>query len=283
MSFGIYETVTNRIIAELEAGAIPWTQPWKNQKSGGVMPLNRATGRPYSGINIPILWGAASAFGYPSHQWLTFKQALDMKACVKKGEKGTQVVFTKRIPRDDDEEHGTISMLKTFYVFNVQQIDGLERIPTPELVDIDEGDVNQLADRFIAATKADIRIGGSKACFVPSQDFIAMPPREAFEQQSSFYAAGEANRRAQCGHRAPRRGARSRSSPVGSRNSPALRAFLPQRPLATPTAANPTSFNQIGAPNGHPNFRRETWLPAPTTPGCPTGPRPDQRLWIRPR
>ena len=69
MSFRIYETVTNRIIAELEAGAIPWTQPWKNQKSGGVMPLNRATGRPYSGINIPILWGAASAFGYPTHQW----------------------------------------------------------------------------------------------------------------------------------------------------------------------------------------------------------------------
>src|SRR5271157_6297906 len=93
MSFGIYETVTNRIIAELEAGAIPWTQPWKNQKSGGVMPLNRATGRPYSGINIPILWGAASAFGYPTHQWLTFKQALDMKACVKKGEKGTQVLL----------------------------------------------------------------------------------------------------------------------------------------------------------------------------------------------
>jgi antirestriction protein ArdC len=96
MSFGIYETVTNRIIAELEAGAIPRTQPWKNQKSGDVMPLNRATGRPYSGINIPILWGAASAFGYPTHQWLTFKQALEMKACVKKGEKGTQVVFTKR-------------------------------------------------------------------------------------------------------------------------------------------------------------------------------------------
>src|SRR5271166_3541036 len=65
MSFGIYETVTNRIIAELEAGAIPWTQPWKNQKSGGVMPLNRATGRPYSGINIPILCGAASAFDIP--------------------------------------------------------------------------------------------------------------------------------------------------------------------------------------------------------------------------
>ena len=62
---------------------------------------------------------------------------------------------------------------------------------TPELVDIDEGDVNQLADRFIAATKADIRIGGSKACFVPSQDFIAMPPREAFEQQLLVLIVGQ--------------------------------------------------------------------------------------------
>jgi antirestriction protein ArdC len=51
----IYETVTNQIIAELEAGAIPWTQPWKNQRRGGIMPLNAATGRPYSGVNIPIL------------------------------------------------------------------------------------------------------------------------------------------------------------------------------------------------------------------------------------
>ena len=202
MSFGIYETVANRIIAELEAGAIPWTQPWKNQKSGGVMPLNRATGRPYSGINIPILWGAASAFGYPTHQWLTFKQALDIKACVKKGEKGTQVVFTKRIPRDDDEEHGTISMLKTFYVFNVQQIDGLERIPTPELVDIDEGDVNRLADRFIAATKADIRIGGRPS----AQDRRRSKPRR------------------DCRTSAPRSGRGARDAPTKVRALPKARA-----------------------------------------------------------
>ena len=104
MSFAIYEKVTNQIIAQLEVGTIPWTQPWKNQKTGGVMPQNAATGRPYSGINIPILWGAASANGYPTHEWMTFKQALDKKACVRKGEKGTQIVFTKRIPRDEDDE-----------------------------------------------------------------------------------------------------------------------------------------------------------------------------------
>ena len=180
----IYETVTNQIIAELEAGAIPWTQPWKNQRRGGVMPLNAATGRPYSGINIPILWHAVAANGYPSHEWMTFKQAIEKKAAVKKGSKGTMVVFTKRIPRGDDDEHATISMLKTYHVFNVEQIDGLPEIPTrtSTVTPI------ETAERFIAATKADIRIGGSKACYVPSLDFIAMPPKEAFAEASSFYA-----------------------------------------------------------------------------------------------
>ena len=85
-------------------------------------------------------------------------------------------------------------MLKTFYVFNVQQIDGLERIPTPELVDIDEGDVNQLADRFIAATKADIRIGGSKACFVPSLPNVGLVERVWPLQDFSKFAAPPALR-----------------------------------------------------------------------------------------
>jgi antirestriction protein ArdC len=188
MSFAIYEKVTNQIIAQLEAGTIPWTQPWKNQRTGRVMPQNAATGRPYSGINIPILWGAASAYGYPTHQWMSFKQALDLKACVRKGEKGTQVVFTKIIPRDEDDERGTISMLKTFYVFNVQQIEGLHIETLIESPIVVQSDIHGLADAFVAATKADIRIGGSKACFVPSLDFIAMPPRGAFDKLSSFYS-----------------------------------------------------------------------------------------------
>ncbi len=180
----IYETLTNQIIAELEAGAIPWTQPWKNQRRGGVMPLNAATGRPYSGVNIPILWHAAGANGYPSHEWMTFKQAIEKKTNVKKGSKGTMVVFTKRIPRNDDDEHPTISMLKTFHVFNVEQIEGLPETlsPAPTVAPIDA------VERFVVATKADIRPGGSKACYVPSFDFVAMPPKEAFAEASSFYA-----------------------------------------------------------------------------------------------
>jgi antirestriction protein ArdC len=180
----IYETVTNQIIAELEAGAIPWTQPWKNQRRGGVMPQNAETGRPYSGINIPILWHAARVNGYPEHGWMTFKQAIEKKACVKKGSKGTMVVFTKRIVRDEEDERATVSMLKTYHVFNVEQIEGLVQ-PIQPVSTIDPIDA---AERFIAATKADIRLGGSKACYVPSRDFISLPPKEAFKDASSFYA-----------------------------------------------------------------------------------------------
>jgi antirestriction protein ArdC len=88
------------------------------------------------------------------------------------------------IPRGDDDEHATISMLKTYHVFNVEQIEGLPETPqsTSTIAPI------EAAERFIAATKADIRLGGSKACYVPSHDFVAMPPKGAFAEASSFYA-----------------------------------------------------------------------------------------------
>jgi antirestriction protein ArdC len=80
----IYETVTNEIIAELEAGAIPWTKPWKSSgKSIGIMPTNAVTGRSYSGINIPILWHSASSCGYDRHAWLTYRQAQEKGAQVR--------------------------------------------------------------------------------------------------------------------------------------------------------------------------------------------------------
>jgi antirestriction protein ArdC len=182
----IYESVTNQIIAELKAGAIPWTQPWKNQHRGGVMPQNAATGRPYSGVNIPILWHAAHINGFPSHEWMTFQQAIQRSASVRKGSKGTTVVFTTRIERDDDVDDKTPrSMLKTYHVFNVDQIEGLPDPPSPPANKIESVEV---ADAFIQATGADIRLGGSKACYVPTHDFVALPPKEAFENTESFYA-----------------------------------------------------------------------------------------------
>lgn len=183
MSSLIYLNVTNFIIAELERGAAPWVQPWKCGKRTGVTPMNAISGHQYRGINVPILWHAADVYGYLTNAWLTFKQAQEKGWLVKKGEKGTQVVFTKRITVKDEDDEKQISMLKTFYVFNVEQVEGIEAVlATPE--EPPAGAVQS----FITATGADIRHGGDNACFVSSRDFITLPNLRDFKSEEHYHA-----------------------------------------------------------------------------------------------
>lgn len=106
---------------------------------------------------------------------------------MRKGEKSTTVVFTKKLRIKDKEtdEDKQIGMLRTFCVFNVAQIENLN---IPESDAREKPEALTYVDQFIAATKADIRLGGDKACYVPSRDFIALPPIEAFVTVESFYA-----------------------------------------------------------------------------------------------
>ena len=180
--------VTRAIIEELERGAVPWVRPWKTDRHniGSVMPANAATGRSYSGINVPILWASADSNGYPSHAWMTFKQALDHCAHVRKGERGTHVVFTKPLVfKSEDDEIEKRSMLREYTVFNVAQIDGftVEEITLPP-----EPERHAAVDSFIAATNATIRHGGDKACFVPALDLVNMPPVSSFKSIEAYYA-----------------------------------------------------------------------------------------------
>jgi antirestriction protein ArdC len=94
----LYDDITNKIIAELEAGRVPWMQPWGNAaaKASLAMPKSAATGRQYSGINILILWGTAIEHGFTGQSWLTFRQALSLGGHVRKGERGTSVVYADR-------------------------------------------------------------------------------------------------------------------------------------------------------------------------------------------
>jgi antirestriction protein ArdC len=179
----LYEKVTNQIVADLEKGAVPWVKPWKNGNGGGIMPVNAATYRYYAGINVLILWCEREEKGYPTGEWMTFKQSCAKGGRVRKGEKGTHVIFVKPlIYNEGEDDERKIFMHKTFAVFNVCQIDGL---PTEE-------DVPQLPPDepsiFIAKTQADIRIGGDKACFIPKLDCINMPPVSAFKDIGSYYA-----------------------------------------------------------------------------------------------
>src|SRR3989441_6216155 len=123
----LYTEITDKIIAELEAGRIPWVQPWGTAaiKAPLAMPRNASTQRGYSGINVLILWGAVIEHGFSGQSWLTFRQALGLGGHVRKGERGTTVVYADRFTPDDErrraaeagEEPGAIPFLKRFTVF----------------------------------------------------------------------------------------------------------------------------------------------------------------------
>jgi antirestriction protein ArdC len=177
----LYSKITEGIIDDLVAGCPPWLKPWKATAVGGLMPHNAATGSSYHGINIPILWDAAQRKSFPSHQWMTFKQALNKGGCVRQGEKSTHIVFVKRLSfkKKDSDEITQGSMLRCYSVFNVTQIDGL---PEPDITIIPPSPAERHAavEAFIAATKASIHHGGDMAAYVPLTDYITMPRFEAF-------------------------------------------------------------------------------------------------------
>jgi antirestriction protein ArdC len=185
----LYESVTANIIKELEAGTVPWTKPWKEERTahGSLMPHNRATGRAYNGINVPILWSEALRRGYSTHEWLTFNQALSLGAQVRKGEKSTHVVFAKQILVKDEEELKRIGMLKAYSVFNASQVDHLprlfERLPREPLELLGE------IEDFIDATEAKLEHGGNRACYVGvPHDTICLPTPEQFKGMEHYYA-----------------------------------------------------------------------------------------------
>lgn len=180
----IYQTVTDRIIAELESGCAPWLKPWKDGKAGSALePHNAVTGRPYNGIN----WLLLQCSAFASQGWLTFKQAKELGGSVRKGEKGMQIVFWQfNKMREESGEVKTVPFAKAYTVFNLDQCDGLDfsKIKNPVPAVAGETPINAIADRVGAIVKH----GGNKAFFSPSADFVAMPSLDAFESPEAYQA-----------------------------------------------------------------------------------------------
>ncbi|MCM8731990.1 ArdC family protein [Hephaestia sp. GCM10023244] len=191
----LYDAVTDAIIAQLEAGVFPWAQPWgPTGTDAPALPRNAVTGRRYSGVNILLLWGATFAGGHASHDWLTFRQALAAGGAVRKGERGTTVVYAhhftpeaeKARARETGEDARVVPFLKRFTVFNLDQCEGLDRLapaPAPRT----ERDIIPSAEALIAASGADLRIGGDRAFYAPGPDFIRVPPQAAFFAPVDYY------------------------------------------------------------------------------------------------
>lgn len=193
----LYDEITDKIIAELEAGRVPWVQPWGTEaaKAPLSMPRNAASARPYSGINILILWGTVIERGFAGQSWLTFRQALALGGHVRKGERGTTVVYADRfVPADErrraremGEEAQAVPFLKRFTVFNTDQCEGLPAdvattapMPLP-------GMIEPQVEALIKATGIDFRIGANRAFYMPAEDYVQVPPPAAYFEPINWH------------------------------------------------------------------------------------------------
>ncbi|MDM2733169.1 zincin-like metallopeptidase domain-containing protein [Citrobacter sp. Cy070] len=186
----IYQTVTDSIIAALEAGVKPWSCPWQRVPGMSGLPSNYATGAAYSGMNIMLLWSRASEQGFKDSRWMTYKQAKAEGGQVRKGEHGTTAIFYTTLEKEnDDGETDYIPMLKTFTVFNVEQIDGLPL--TMETVSPEATfDPLPQAENLFRKSGANIIEKGQNAFFSPSNDEVWLPERHLFSDAANFYATG---------------------------------------------------------------------------------------------
>ena len=193
----VYERVTASIMKELEHGTRPWLQPWQSTGSNRLPPLPlRSTGEAYRGINILLLWSAYLERGYRSRTWMTYKQAAERGAQVRKGEKASLVVYANSITKTEANDQGEktereIAFMKGYSVFNVEQIDGLPaelyEPPAPPVA----GRVVELieaAEAFITKTGADVRHGGDRAYYATKSDHIQLPPAEVFRDGEAYTA-----------------------------------------------------------------------------------------------
>lgn len=196
----LYTRVTASVIASLEAGVPPWVCPWSRSgaSGGSQLPVNATTSRPYRGINVLLLNARLWECGFQSNRWLTFNQAQAVGARVRKGSTGSTVVFFKLWEADGSctgdvpaiEDRKVIPLLRSFTVFNADQVDGLPEAMAPVP---DAGapgvawDPIGSAEALVAASGANIAHGGDRAYYRPADDHIQMPIRAAFPSAEAYY------------------------------------------------------------------------------------------------
>lgn len=190
----INQIITDKIISLLERGTVKSGARWTGSKATG-LPVNAKSGEQYRGINVLVLWSEMAEKSYASSQWLTFKQAADLGANVRKGEKSVMCVYYKTVGKRDefkaDDEQETYFMARPFWLFNVAQIDGL---PSDLLTSTANSTTKKTfnphfeAEQILLNSGANINFGFDNAFYSPSTDKICLPERERFTSEANFYA-----------------------------------------------------------------------------------------------
>ncbi|WP_242122267.1 ArdC family protein [Sphingomonas lacusdianchii] len=192
----VYQEITDQMVAMLEVGTRPWSKSWNGASTPNI-PL-RSTGAPYRGINVLTLWVVAMTKGYASPHWLTFKQALALGGCVRKGEKGSTVVYANKIEVDADKgQQGgddgkkQIAFLKRYTVFNAEQIDGIEAkypAPAPIITATNPDERDAELDALFSRVPVTVHHRGSQPYYTPSDDHVVMPKFADFHTGDDYYS-----------------------------------------------------------------------------------------------
>jgi antirestriction protein ArdC len=141
------------------------------------------------------MWSAVIEHGFNTQNWLTFRQALGLGANVRKGEHGTTVVYADRFVPDEErqraerdrDEPSAIPFLKRFTVFNTDQCENLPPEPISAPAPVPEGLILPHAEALIRATGIDFRIGGDRAYYDVLNDFIRVPPPQAYFEPINWH------------------------------------------------------------------------------------------------
>jgi len=180
------------IIESMKNNKKQWVKMWNSPG----LPRNIITNKRYQGFNSFILLSSMFDNGYKSHNFLTYKQAKELKGNIKKGEKGTTIFYFNLIDKKDKDgnivkndkgEKQKIFFLKYYTVFNLDQCEGIEET-TPAVKFLNKDDRDLEIDNFIESLQIDIEHGKNQACYIPSEDRICMPDFKDFSDSDNYYA-----------------------------------------------------------------------------------------------
>jgi antirestriction protein ArdC len=204
----IYQDVTDKIVTALDHGVAPWIKPWSSSGSAYIRhqpyPINAITQRPYSGINLPLLWAEARLQGFTQDRWLTFNQAKKAGGRIRKGEHSTLAVLYKPMEREEQTESGQpildengqpkvahFGILRTHFLFNIEQTEGLEML-NDTLIETEQSDPfqpNGAAENLLLSSGARIvHRPADEAFYHPIRDLIQLPTKAQFHDEGGYYA-----------------------------------------------------------------------------------------------
>ena len=185
----IYQTVTDRIVAKLEAGTIPWKNPRKGRCIGPQFAQNLVSRRAYHGVNF---WMLNYGTEFKSPYWVSFKQALDLGGNVRRGEHGIPVVFWKFFQVEDKQTGKTknIPLLRAYTVFNLEQT---ENVRSPEPVALLDFNPIESAKAIVDAMPNPPRIEFSEpqigaGCYHPDRDTVVMADPRDYRSPEEYYS-----------------------------------------------------------------------------------------------